>query len=163
MNQNSPARTKNQEAVVSIYGNIKIPKAYREHCGAFSFVIDGILSCCDRALEFEARRYKRESEPEQRRKLPPVVERRAQLELQGNRCFYCGRSFGSYVFKNLKTTRLLVHFDHLLPYVYSQNNHSRNFVASCQICNQIKRDKCFQTVEEAQIFILNRWEEKGIV
>jgi len=148
-------------AYVGLYGKVRIIKAWCEDCQGYFIVQEGKLSCCDKPIDADPGRYKRESEPEQRRKAPPLKERQKQLEDQHYRCFYCSRSFDSTVYRNGKAVRLKVHYDHMIPYSLTQDNSVSNFVAACHVCNGIKTDFCFHTVEEAQIYIQGRWKEKG--
>jgi 5-methylcytosine-specific restriction endonuclease McrA len=147
---------------IGLYGNVQIPKAWCNDCGRTAFVIDGMLMCCDVPVDSTPERYKRECEPQQHRKLPPLRERQRQLEQQDYRCFYCERAFKSSVFKKGRIVKLRIHWDHMVPYALTQNNRKENFVAACHICNSIKGDLCFQTVDEARIHILHRWREKAI-
>lgn len=109
-----------------------------------------------------ADRWKRESLPEAARRLPPKWQRDQQLDEQRGRCFYCDRAFGSFVQAPTgEVVRLVVHWDHVTPYAYSQNNHGWNFVAACHVCNGIKSDRIFETEDEARTFIQLRWMQKG--
>lgn len=57
--------------------------------------------------------------------------------------------------------RLLLNWDHFVPYVHSQNNHGVNFLAACHVCNGIKGDRCFGTVDEAKSYIIAQRIAKG--
>lgn len=147
---------------MALYGNVAILRAWCPDCKDWSWVLDGKLACCDRENEHEPRYYKREVEPEGKRKQPPKWMRDAQLEEQGGRCLYCEKVIGSHIWRNGKRIKLRLHWDHLVPYSLTQNNNAVNFVAACHICNGIKSSHCFQTIDEARIYILDRWERKGI-
>jgi len=56
---------------------------------------------------------------------------------------------------------LRVCWDHKVPYAYSQNNRITNYAAACQICNSLKAALMFATVEETQIYVCIKAEEKG--
>ena len=141
------------KSFIALFGNVALQKQFCEQCQEVSLVIKGKLACCDVLALEKPTKYKRESEPEQRRRLPPFEYRTAQLEEQNHCCFYCRRPFGAFVTRKRRLVRLSIAWDHFIPYAYSQDNHARNFVAACQICNAIKNDRCFQTVEEACIYI----------
>ena len=96
------------------------------------------------------------------RKRLNFVERKRILDLQGNKCLYCNREFGSMYMRNGKILSTRLHFDHLIPYSYSQNN-TNNFVAVCNICNGIKSNKMFDTVEEVFHYVEYNRKKKGIV
>jgi hypothetical protein len=148
---------------VALYGNVKIEKQWCADCDGYSFVVDGKLVCCDTPVGDLPERYKRESQPEDRRQTLKKSDKEGILARQEDRCFYCGRTFGSIVYRKARPTILRVNFDHMVPYSLTMNNNPINIVAACQICNGIKSDFCFQTLEEAQIYILGKWQQKGIV
>lgn len=146
---------------LGLYGNVGLTKARCSDCKVYAFVIDGKLACCDTPINAMPQKVQREASPEQERRLPPLTERRAQLERQEHRCFYCERSFGSRVFRGTRGATLQVNWDHVIPYAYSQNNSAVNFVAACHICNGIKSSHLFPSLDEAKQYIASKWEEKG--
>lgn len=98
-----------------------------------------------------------------RRKTPRMARRRGILALQKNRCLYCEHEFGSTVMRKGNPVVLQVNWDHFIPYAYGQTNAYTNWVAACHVCNGIKSARMFDTVMEAQKYILQRWIEKGYV
>jgi hypothetical protein len=74
----------------------------------------------------------------------------------------CGKQFDSYYFdkKRNKPAKLIVNYDHFNPFIYSRNNKSHNIIASCNICNSVKSDKCFNSIEEAREWLKNqiKWD-----
>lgn len=90
-----------------------------------------------------------------------MAARRSQLEAQQNRCIYCGIQFGENAVRDGKTVALGIVWDHFVPYLYTQNNGPANFVASCQVCNQIKAAFSFHTMEEARVYVLMQREARG--
>lgn len=152
-----------KQPCIALYGNVAIEKAYCEECQELSFVIDGELRCCGTRPSGAPTRYKRESIPAQRRKLPSMAARRQKMIEQEFRCFYCDLAFGEIVHKRKRNMILRVEWDHQVPYAYSQNNKDDNFVAACQICNRIKKDFCFDTIEEAKSYVSEKRAEKGYV
>ena len=60
-----------------------------------------------------------------------------------------------------KALTIKVNWDHQLPYAFSQNNATSNFVAACHVCNGIKSDRLFKTVEEAQLYLAQKRKQKG--
>lgn len=119
------------------------------------------MQCCEARLVAEPTRYQRESSPEDTRRLPKLRLRQAQLEAQGHRCLYCLRTFGSFSSRWGRLLRLRVHWDHMVPYAYNQDNRAANFAAACQVCNLLKGDRCFGTIEEARVYLATRRETKG--
>lgn len=153
--------SKNNHRHFALYGNTKIERAYCQECQGFAFVRGSFLACCDFPASEPTRKAKRMVEAEGRRKIPSPIYKRAQLEYQENKCFYCNVHLGGYAFKNGRAIKLKIHWDHLVPYSYSQNNKPVNFVASCHICNMLKHSLMFQTTEEARAYVYLRREEKG--
>ena len=72
---------------------------------------------------------------------------------QENKCYYCLISFGEFVVYKRKIVQLIIHYDHLQPHSYLRWNPDNNWVASCQICNQIKKNKLFKTREDAISYV----------
>ena len=146
----------------ALYGNVAMQREYCIHCKQYAFVSDGKLACCGSATDFDSNRTKRITEAQDRRKGPDAEERKTILELQGNRCLYCEQLFGSTIVKRDRLIFLKVNWDHFVPFSYSQNNYAYNFVAACQICNGIKSNLMFKTLEEARVYIHAIREAKEI-
>ncbi len=146
----------------ALYGNTLLKRGRCPECGGTSFVQDGVSACCHATIEFETSRSRRMSSARDRRKGPSAQRKQELRELQGGCCFYCGRRFGSYVYRGFRLVWLRVHFDHVVAYAYSRNNYPDNYVAACHICNGLKGSKIFETVDEAKSYLLQRWEKKGI-
>src|SRR3990167_11031147 len=132
---------------MALYGNIAIEKAICPECGKSSFVRNGESVCCSEPVDGLPSRFKRESLSPDVRKLPPVGERRRVLELQENCCFYCGAGFGTRHQRKGRWFTIRVHWDHQVPYSFSQDNRPVNFVAACHVCNLFKSNKVFADVE----------------
>lgn len=151
--------TTRKEGVFAVYGNIGLIRSWCESCERMALAVDGKRQCCGSTTSEKPEKWKRVVEPEFKRRLPSRSERAACLERQEGRCIYCDRPFGSYERRKGKFVRLRVNWDHFVPYVYSANNSDINFVAACQICNHIKSDKMFQTIDEARVHIqVTRYE-----
>lgn len=95
------------------------------------------------------------------RRKPPHAYRAALLEAQGHRCLYCGHPFGSTVWGDKGSERLKLNWDHFVPYRVLLSNPAENWIAACHLCNQIKRDREFDSLEEAQTFIALERERLG--
>jgi hypothetical protein len=147
--------------VIALYGNVAIEKAYCPNCDAVSFVKNGKFVCCDTALLGEPKKFHRETVAPQHRKTPPKAEKDRILDEQEDRCLYCGVRFESTRFRHGKLFRIKVNWDHQLPYVFSQNNATSNFVAACHVCNGIKSNRVFKTIEEAQVYLAGKRKQKG--
>src|SRR5688572_22071623 len=96
-----------------------------------------------------------------RRRRPSADIRAAILARQNDRCLYCEHRFGTFVRRRGRVISLRLHWDHFVPYAYGQTNEKHNWVAACHVCNGIKYCRMFDTVRDAQAYILARWEEKG--
>ncbi len=156
--------SRTSERVIGLYGNVAIERTVCPKCSDWSLVLDGRTLCCDERLADTEppEKFRRMSEPEFRRKIPRLKERQAILEEQGNRCFYCDRRFGSHVWRGLRRLVVRLAWDHLLPYSMTANNYAHNFVAACSICNGLKSNHVFHTIEEARIYVQAKAAEKGI-
>lgn len=152
---------KNIKHHLALYGNTPLERGSCPGCHSIAIIHKGRYQCCDYPANGIPKTYVRICEPEQKRKLPSVKERLEILDLQGHRCFYCDIPLGSTQFRKGKPIKIQTHWDHQLPYSYSQNNHTYNYVAACHVCNGLKSNKLFQTVEEAQVYLADKRKQKG--
>jgi len=97
------------------------------------------------------------STPEFSRRLPSVRARKRILAEQDNCCLYCGRRFGSTYQCGGRKRRVVLNWDHLVPWIQNADNSDDNFVAACAVCNGAKGDRLFNTVGEVQDFVARRW------
>jgi hypothetical protein len=149
---------------VGLYGNVAIQKGECPECLTTAFILEGRYACCGRRYGGDTPdRYKREVSAWDRRKKPKKEDQDKVLSIQDNRCIYCGVEFGKHVIRNGRAICLKINWDHFVPYSYSQNNYSHNFVAACHICNSLKSNLCFKTLDEAQIYIQDKRTQKGII
>mgnify|MGYP000512239202 CR=1 FL=1 len=146
---------------LALYGNTQLIRAYCKDCNQFSFVIDSLLQCCEKEHTESPTHIKRMTETDFRRKLPPLNQRKQVLEAQNNQCIYCERTLNQKTWKGSQWVRLRVHWDHWVPFIYSQNNSIHNFVASCHLCNSLKGTLIFDDLDKAKIYLNQRWIEKG--
>ena len=143
---------------VAIFGNVALERQFCKDCQCLTLVVQHTLSCCGNdAASVKPAYYKRESQPEQSRRIPSPAAKQACLIRQDNKCLYCNRTFGSHTTYNKQLVVIGVEWDHFIPYALLQDNTTTNYVAACQICNGFKGDRCFQTVEEAQIYLQAQW------
>jgi 5-methylcytosine-specific restriction endonuclease McrA len=146
---------------IALYGRIAIERQYCFNCRQFAFIIDGHMACCRKVVEGDATRLRRMVQAEQKRRRPSPYQRKQQIEKQEGKCLYCELDLDGYVFRNGRASRITIHWDHVVPYSYSQDNGASNFVAACHVCNGIKHDLIFQTLEEARAYVHLKRKEKG--
>lgn len=133
-------------------------------CHDETFVFDGKLDCCGRNADLSQDViFIQVSEPERKRKLPPLSWRKMILEKQGNRCYYCEQEFGRTVYYKRRAHLLRYCWDHREAYAYSFNNRPENFVAACQLCNAWKSSKLFDSDEEIKLYVKEKWQKYGDV
>ena len=153
----------------ALYGNTVLPYIKCPYCKELNPVIKGKIVCCDREVANELikiTRIKRYSLATEHRRHIPKSLKEEILDLQNNTCLYCLENLETYVIKmtpsgKVRKIYLKIEFDHLVPYSYSANNKNYNFAAACQVCNRIKSNLMFSTLEQAREYILLRRKEKG--
>jgi len=129
-------------------------------CGEWCLIKQGKTACCDEIAETTAkRRAQRMSGGSGVRHIPTKDERNRILWKQKQSCFYCGRYFGSAVFRNGHIILLRLEWDHFVPFSFTLAR--QNFVAACHICNRIKASMVFETPEEARQYVSKTREAKG--
>jgi len=145
------------KSMVAYYGNVAIVRAICPICKNWSFVENHKTLCCGSAVDSPTR-YQQICPPTDQRKRPSLMEQAQILENQGSRCFYCFRPFGSlYISKDRGIRILLIHWDHLIPFAWRQDNQISNFVASCNKCNLWKGAVLFENIVEARSYLRKRW------
>ena len=70
-------------------------------------------------------------------------------------CIYCNTAFGATILYHKKVRFLHRVKEHFYPH-NAGGGSGDNLVWSCQICNMIKRDLVFETIFDAQNYILDR-------
>lgn len=151
----------NKTTTVALYGNVSLDRGYRPDCDGISIIKNGRYICCGEVAKGTPTKFERIVEPEQGRKTPTSTEQRRILSEQDDRCFYCDVRLNTIRYKNGLPVYIKVNWDHKTPHAFSQNNSTHNFVAACHVCNGIKSDRLFQTVEEAQVYLSDRRRAKG--
>ena len=144
-----------RETHIAIYGNTRVLRVYNERDQGFT--IEPITDRTPSNLKMV-----RMSDPVNKRAKPSGAFQRAQRRRQNDCCFYCSRAFGSTVYDGQEKIRLKIAWDHLVPFVYSNNNKDENFVAACHVCNSFKSDILFDDVSEARDYLRCKWETHGI-
>jgi len=147
--------------VIALFGRIKLERGWCKYCESEAFIKDGCLTCCGAIADAKPKVYKRESDTSQRRKKPSPEARERILGEQFYNCFYCGRPFGALQKRGKEEFILEITWDHRLPYVIFRDSDPDNFVAACQICNSLKHDIVFETVEDARFYLAHQRRKKG--
>jgi len=146
----------------AIYGSIKMERTYCHSCKGYAFVIDGKLLCCNKPiLENLGPKNKIMSGATHKRKKPSMDQKNAILRLQGNRCLYCNKQYGTPYIHDKKLRFTYICYDHFTPFSYTQHSKDTEFVGSCNVCNSIKNNKIFATIEDAVRYIDYKRRKKG--
>ncbi|WP_306317288.1 MULTISPECIES: HNH endonuclease domain-containing protein [unclassified Streptomyces] len=90
----------------------------------------------------------------------PAAKKRIHAAQLG-RCLYCQLQIGARVKRHGRVVALTAHWDHFIPFAYLAQNPDANWVLSCQVCNGIKSDRIFESVEAARAVILRGRTAKG--
>lgn len=129
---------------------------------------DKTSSCCfGPAIIYETGKISKEtvSAGKKQRKQPSYSAKVKILEIQNDRCYWCGREFGSYVVSpKLNLVMLRPYWDHYIPYSFCGASSDSNFVASCQRCNSHKSSKLFAVIhdeENLRQYLKRRWHHGG--
>lgn len=146
-------------AHTAIYGNTRIVRHFCQPCNGYYFVLRGLLACCGRRPTDAPDRFMVIVPPRRRKPTPWVQEK--ILARQHSRCLYCLLPFGEIVEREGREFVLRVAWDHFVPFSVAADNADENFVASCQICNSIKRDRLFQSPEECADWLKRKREQLG--
>lgn len=144
----------------ALFGTIALQRAYCPWCEHTALVIDGKIACCGKPFIIDPLRSERESLSPLERQRVPKAKRDAILLEQGGRCIYCGLPFGCTIYRDDRTVVLRLNWEHIVPWSYDGN---KDVVAACHVCNGIKHDLFFRTIEEATVHIRDRRAQLGYV
>lgn len=151
--------------ILSVYGSEVLIKTYCHNCEAYSFVREGKLICCGATYDGQDQpaEVQRESSAKEDRqhKTASMREKARILEAQDYRCLYCDSFFDTLGYRNSVPFVIRLVWDHRIPFGYIADNSKGNIVAACHVCNAIKRDKIFQSLEEARLYIGMKRRHKG--
>lgn len=152
------------KSYVAIYGTLKVKRMFCRSCRCWTIIAkDGKKLCCDKKYYGDPKEFKSMVEARSKRKGPGRKVKKQLLEKFNFSCCYCGRKFGTYVSLNSIFKKIRVNWDHKIPFSYSYNNAGENFLPACSFCNGWKSNKMFQTMDEARIYVTNKWEETKAV
>jgi len=145
-------------AIKTFYGSTALYKGWCEDCKGYYFVLHNELQCCDKPFEKPERiELHRDIETGYSRKHISKKIKDKILNRQKYGCFYCGQDLFEPIWSK-KSKRYITrkyHIDHLVPWSYSGNDSIGNLVASCSLCNNIKSNLIFDTMEDARNYVLD--------
>lgn len=82
---------------------------------------------------------------------------------QNHCCAYCLLPFGTIVSKRGNVIIQRPEVDHFIPWAILESTEASNGIAACNICNNYKSDKVFNSIEEARRYILERRVERKVL
>ena len=148
---------------IALYGRIGIERCFCEKCKTMSLIINEEKQCCGEKTEVIPLEVYKMSENYHPRKLIATKETTKKImKEQNNLCLYCGNPFGYLYFRDGKIIKSSIHLDHFSPFSYSLDNRKRNLVASCNLCNMLKSNKTFNSLEQIKEYINEKREQKRI-
>lgn len=148
--------------IKAIFGKVRLNLHTCPNCEN-DLLNNSLLFTCDVCgysnKDEKAKTFKVVVPPPGMRKIPPRALQKILLKVQSNKCFWCGNKLGSLYWKNGKVKTLEVHWDHKIPFSYTQTNRNDNWVASCNICNLFKSNFLFTTDKECREYLSAKWQE----
>ncbi len=83
------------------------------------------------------------------------------MEVSLEMCFWCFREIGTTVkHRRRGWITLTKHADHASPYSYSRNNSKSNIVTACNLCNQWKGSRVFESDDACRQYLEQKWRNK---
>ena len=150
-----------------IAGKIKLYREECDKCGEFNLSGSRIFDCsCGNRYREREINYRRILAIRNKRGYISQKFKEELMMKQNYRCYWCGREFFTYVYKDGKPLKLIMHVDHVNPAAYRLDDNVDNLVGSCQLCNLFKSSKMFDDKEDCKNFITDRWYEykrKGLI
>jgi 5-methylcytosine-specific restriction endonuclease McrA len=152
------------------YGGLILNRGICDSCGEDCIICnDGTSSCCGATVKTKKNgSIVKEVDCVNKnifRKKPKCDVQKKILQSQDNKCYWCGRVFGSNIISPrgiLKTVDIV--WDHYIPYSITGTSRPENFVASCQRCNGHKNAKvisAINTEDSLKEYLKRRWYRNG--
>lgn len=91
----------------------------------------------------------------------PAYVKDARIAEQDGRCVYCQRQFGAPILHNGEVEILEPQLEHFVPRAASGRTTDSNVTYADQVCNRLKSDFIFDTVEEVTEFLAREWTRTG--
>jgi len=149
--------------IYKLFGSVSIPSGCCYACNQNSFIIDGMLQCCNRKIEdnIEFKGFERVATDDDKRIIISKAMKKKILTDQEYCCLYCETPFHFRKKRNGKSIKLKIQYDHLVPFAYLNDNSFENIAAACHVCNLLKSSMIFQTVDEAKVYLEAKRARKG--
>lgn len=90
----------------------------------------------------------------------PDYVKQAKIQEQDNCCIYCDRLFGSPILHTGKVEILEPQAEHFKPRSAAGRTSDGNLKYACHVCNKLKSDYLFETVEEVKVWLVQEWALK---
>ncbi len=145
---------------LAVYGNVRMIRDYCPVCNDLVLFPRGKSACCGFAPLKAPGRWEVVVPPHRRH--PSQTRQDALLLEFGNGCAYCRMQFGTLVEWGKRRAVLRLVWDHFIPFIATGDSSDENFRPACQLCNGLKRDRLFQSLEEAQGFVARSFDRKGV-
>lgn len=145
------------------YGRVSLIRATCPKCQSMSIVLDGRTTCHKELVDTSVTRTKRAAEAKADHRALTKKQRQELSDSQGGLCFYCFNAFGTMYIRGSTVGHLTLNVDHSVPYSYLQSSESHNLVAACHVCNMLKGNRLFDTIEEARAYVEAAWQKKRIM
>jgi hypothetical protein len=149
------------------YGDISLQRGICSSCGEECLICkDGMSSCCgEHSTPHDSGYFVQEVPGRKRRRTLSHYFKMKILEEQENKCYWCGKVFGSYIMSPKGHLKLLTPcYDHYIPLSFMQGNRKDNFVAACQRCNLHKSAKIITSEQgevDMKIYLQKKWATGG--
>lgn len=136
--------------IQSFYGENSLLKKYCHSCKQYSFIEDDEFICCGKPITKKKTKIiiKQEvsfTKKNYRKRIPEKIKKEFFKSGKAE-CTYCGCDL----------TLENIQFDHFIPFCFNKSNFHKNRVPICGLCNRIKSDNIFNTIEEAKNYIAKR-------
>ncbi len=145
-----------------VYGNVVLYEIICKHCKEKNLVGNPFEKCSICKIQLTDKKIKNVKvivTAKRKNRVSAEVKKRIQKEQDGL-CYWCDRPFGVPYIKNNKISKLKIHYDHKIPFSYTQNNEDDNFVGACNICNQAKSSFVYDNESDCKNYLKEKWEQK---
>ena len=151
-----------------IFGREVMYRSYCPQCGEKNLSPKKSFLCdeCGLSYKFDTITHSETICTNKRNRPASAAKKESLRRQQHNKCAYCDNEFGTHILYKSRSVVLTPQVDHFVPFTYTKVHAEDNMKLSCQLCNNVKNDKVYDTLSDARESLQQWWryrESRGII
>ena len=153
----------------AIYGKTALLRGKCPECKEEAFVIDNEYQCCGLTATIPSHIGIQKITQGKIRTKTRILSPKTRIKIlkeQSHRCFYCRCDLENswYITRKAKRPKKIkIHFDHVVPWTYSEDDSVVNMVATCNLCNSYKGTRVFNSLKQLKEYLKKTRQMRSVV